>query len=95
MSQDAAARARVAGKDAVAARTAWALTIGGLRVRCVRDDDARPGARYEVQSLIASKWSSVAHGEEPLGLLRRLVSSGSVEMAVDLRREEITKVVGT
>ena len=42
---DKALRARVEGREAVAARTSWQLDVRGFRVRCLREG---PGA-FQVQ----------------------------------------------
>lgn len=78
-------RARVAGKQRIAALTVWSIDIGVLRFRCVNAGDVY----YEIQCLVSSKWKSLGYEKEPLDALRRLVTTGNIETAVALRRNEI------
>lgn len=69
---DDAVRARVAGKEAMARRTAWLLEAGQLRVRCVRlraDSDV-----FVVQLRDKNGWHTApndtpARGVNPYALL--------------------------
>jgi hypothetical protein len=72
-----AARARVAGREAVAARTVWQLAVRGLRLRCVQ-----VGAAYQVQARETTGWRVVASVDHPLPALRLAASSEIVAKVV-------------
>jgi len=70
--QDAGMRARVAGKQATAARKAWELEAGPARFRCLLEADGS----YVVQARGSKGWSTqVATGTDPVELLRKLVNT--------------------
>lgn len=64
-------RARVAGKQAIEARTIWALEAGygaPVRVRCLRRDEGG----YVVQARTSKGWTEeIATGDDPWDLLKR------------------------
>lgn len=75
MDDDAGVRARVAGKLAASARTAWALEAGDGRFRCLRE----PNGSYVVQARGTKGWSvQVTTGTDPVELLRKLVGTPTV-----------------
>lgn len=75
---NSAMRARVAGKMAVEARTAWALDIGGgmHRLRCLRDEH---GDGFTVQMRTSKGWTQeVTKGTDAHALLCKVVGSKAI-----------------
>jgi hypothetical protein len=68
MSQEAAMRKRVEGKQAVQARTVWALEVGCIKLRCLSE-----GAEFVVQGRDSSGWHKITSGKSSADLLRRAV----------------------
>jgi hypothetical protein len=80
MTTDAAVRARVAGREAVAAKTVWQLDLGPVRARCVRQGEAE----YVVQGRMSNGWTTVIlRGTDPVELLRQVAGSIGVRKAIE------------
>lgn len=72
--EDAGVRARVDGKTAIAARTVWALEVGGARFRCLREQGG-----YVVQARTRKGWTAeVCKGPDAAELLRQVACSKPV-----------------
>lgn len=75
MSGDEGMRARVAGRERVAAATAWALTVGPVGFRCVAGIKS-----YTVEMKPpGASWEPLATGADAGELLRRIILSPSIE----------------
>lgn len=78
MSEDAV-RARNAGKNAIAARIIWQLSVGpgeAVRVRCVR---ALESPLYVVQIRDDGRWTDTKKmGSDPAALLRAILDMPTV-----------------
>jgi len=75
---DTAMRARVAGRENVAARTVWQLDATALRIRCVLVD----AETYELQGRTTHGWVKVAVGVNPMAMLKKISSLPAVANAV-------------
>lgn len=91
---DAPMRARVAGREAVSARTAWSLDIGGFRLRCVRVVESS-SERYEVQSRSGDRWQRLAESDDAMRALLRVVGGdGALQAMRDVCRSIDNSKVG-
>lgn len=75
---DTAMRARVSGRENVAARTVWQLDANSLRLRCVLVD----AETYELQGRTTHGWVKVASGVNPMEMLKKTSSLPAVANAV-------------
>lgn len=77
--EDDAVRARNEGKDAVARRTIWILEIGGLKVRCLLENQTM----FVVQVRTEGSWRrEIARGPDALRLLRTIAGTTLASIAV-------------
>jgi hypothetical protein len=75
-------RARVAGKERMAQRTAWQLDVGPLRLRCVF---ITTGVGFLVQVHNGKTWKATeTAGPDPAKLLRGIAGSVGVTRASEL-----------
>ncbi len=88
MSQDSAMRARVAGRNEVAAKTVWQLEIfGGVAFRCI----AQSEAAHVVQVRTGKGWMLLTPEPrpDPHDLLRRVVNTDSLAKVIEQRVKAI------
>lgn len=80
MSRHDDANRRRAGRDVVAQRTIWHITIGAFQARCLY----KAQGRFIVQARIAGRWTepSTFHGADPHALLEAVVASKAIEKSV-------------
>ena len=72
---DQAVRARVDGRQSTAQRLIWQLDAGSLRLRCLLTPG---GGAYEVQARTATGLQNVGGGDDPMALLKKIITASSV-----------------
>lgn len=80
---DSALRARVSGRERVAQNTIWSLTVRELRFRCIAT-----AGDYVIQVRHSTGWKELIPGADPMVLLRRAATSGSVRRAIAMAKED-------